>query len=175
MSIVSSTKSRLDRKSLCMYFQNKSSCRWPVPCAPQTGPAARGRSRGGLPEPARHRLHPAESALHQRLGVEDRGGGASSPVTYINRPLPLRETGTSCLKRILSFPAPPPCVMWLQELLWANGFKLGLQHAQCERTHGEPEPELTCWEILKQKIHQSLQKNRLNPSYFYLFWFWSLN
>jgi len=47
--------------------------------APQTGPAAWGRTRRGLPLPARHRLHPEEPALHQRLRLSARGLAARQP------------------------------------------------------------------------------------------------
>lgn len=65
MSIVSSTKSRcvfsLSLHNFFSPFCTATFCFSPH----QTGSSARRWSRGGLPEPARHRLHPAESALHQ--------------------------------------------------------------------------------------------------------------
>lgn len=50
-----------------------------LPLCPQTGPAAWGRTRRGLPLPARHRLHPQEPALHQRLWLSARGLAARQP------------------------------------------------------------------------------------------------
>lgn len=49
------------------------------PPHPQTGPAAWGWTRRGLPLSARHRLHPQEPALHQRLRLSTRGLAARQP------------------------------------------------------------------------------------------------
>lgn len=72
----------------------------------QTGPAARRRPRRGLPEPARHRLHPAESAVHQRLWIEtttwERGAG---PI-YSHAHHPIKTPPSlSSVSNIYSLPA----------------------------------------------------------------------
>lgn len=102
-------------------------------CCLQTGLAARWRPCCGLPDPARHWLHPAESAVHQGLRIEpttcrhenSRGGEGE---TYLPPPI-LKKPKPSCLSPVsnvfssLSFgfllykdnlcPTVFLCVMWL--------------------------------------------------------------
>lgn len=81
--------------------------------SPQIGLAARRWPCGRLPESARHRLHPAESAVHPCLGIEtttctrdfrERGAGS------VFNALPPKNTNTSfsvvCVEHILFFGSP---------------------------------------------------------------------
>lgn len=80
-----------------------------LPLNPQTGPAAWGWTRRGLPLPACHRLHPQEPALHQRLRLSTRGLAARQPSCPACLQLSITLFSLSLSVRVsISLPTPWP-------------------------------------------------------------------
>lgn len=106
----------------------------------QTGPAAWWRPCCGLPESARHRLHPAESALHQCIRIKsticpcDSGQtGAWSTYNlhhrYKYRPRPLKTLKVPSLTSVLNIYSSLNCC-------FPKGASLSLLSVSCDFTTG---------------------------------------